>query len=96
MADTSVQDNRLSLLNAQLTELQADKLTLENVANPNAAVLSTINQLSGKIQRTQAQINGTQTLKQSIISQYNAKVARQQDTNYCHGMQICAIVDKYN
>jgi len=96
MADTSVQDNRLSLLNTQLSELQADKLTLENVANPNAKVLSTINQLSGKIQRVQAQINSTQALKQSVITQHNAKQAWRQDTSNCHGMGICAIVEKYN
>jgi hypothetical protein len=96
MADTSVQDNRLALLNAQLTELQADKQTLENVANPNAAVQNTINQLTGKIQRTQAQISSAQTLKQNVINQHNAKTTRQQDTVHCHGVQICAIVDKYN
>lgn len=96
MADTSVQDNRLAALNAQLAVLQADKLTLENVANPNQYVSSTINQLTGKIQRTQAQISSTQALKESIISQYVAKQARQEDTILCHGPEICAVVDKYN
>ena len=95
MADTTTQDNRIAKLNARLTELQADKATLEAVSNPNEHVQKTINMLESKIQRTQAQITNAENLRTEVINRYNAEQARITAVDADHGTAICDLVEKY-
>ena len=95
MANTSSQDTQLTRLNAQLTEFQNEKSTLDAVQNPNQQIIDAINKLEGHIQRIQRQIANVNVKKQNIIDRHAAVTARNTDLENNFGVEICAIVEKY-